>query len=132
MSRVGYDGFVILWSKSNPTRYKKIFCNPTQPTKPKKPTQPNGSDLAGRWVFCTPLIVPSIFLEIIIIKIICNDLFGGDTKNLKFFSRTNLGESLGCPKLETILIDTYKQRKTKKIVMCLSIIINVQEKPRGW
>ena len=52
--------------------------------------------------------------------------------SLMFFSKTNLGGSLGCPKLETILIDTDKQRKAKKIVMYLSIIINVQEKPRGW
>ena len=34
MGRVGFDGFVILWPKPNPTCYKKKIYNPTQPTKP--------------------------------------------------------------------------------------------------
>ena len=34
VGRVGFDRFVILWLKPNPTRYKNIFYNPIQPTKP--------------------------------------------------------------------------------------------------
>ena len=39
MGRVGFDGFVILWPKPNPTRYKKNFCNPN-PTHQALKTDP--------------------------------------------------------------------------------------------
>ena len=47
MGRVEFGGFVILWFKPNPTRYKNFFCNLTQSTKPWKPTQPGGSSWVG-------------------------------------------------------------------------------------
>ena len=45
VGRVGFGGFVILWLKPNPTRYKKNFV--TQPNPPSLKNQPNPAGWVG-------------------------------------------------------------------------------------
>ena len=57
---VGFGEFVILWLKPNPTHYNFFFfCNPSLKNRPNLVGRVGsgrvGSDLEGRWVFCTPL-----------------------------------------------------------------------------
>ena len=48
MGRVGFGEFVILWPKSNPTRYEKNFVTQPNPPSPKNRPNPAGQVELGR------------------------------------------------------------------------------------
>ena len=79
MGRVGFDGFIILWPKPNPTRYKKkkfvTQPNPTHQALKTDPTRRVGLGWVGFGGLLGFLHTPNIIS--IVIKKICEKLCVG-------------------------------------------------------